>query len=88
MPVYQGYGLTETSPVVTANNPKTYKVGTVGRPIADVQVRIAEDGEILVKGPCVMQGYYHKPDETRGNVSRPMAGCSPAISGASTRTAI
>jgi long-chain acyl-CoA synthetase len=64
LPIYQGYGLTETSPVVTASTPKTYKVGTVGRPIYGVQVKIAEDGEILVKGSCVMQGYYHKSDET------------------------
>jgi long-chain acyl-CoA synthetase len=65
LPVYQGYGLTETSPVVTANTPKSNKVGTVGRPIEGVQVRIAEDGEILVKGSCVMEGYYDKPDQTR-----------------------
>ncbi|MGH9689107.1 MAG: AMP-dependent synthetase/ligase [Candidatus Acidiferrales bacterium] len=65
LPVYQGYGLTETSPVVTANSPKENKVGTVGRPIPHVQLKIAEDGEVLVKGPCVMQGYYRKPDETR-----------------------
>jgi long-chain acyl-CoA synthetase len=70
MPIYQGYGLTETSPVVSASNPKSYKVGTVGRPIAGVEVRIAEDGEILVKGNCVMQGYYHKPDQTRETLSR------------------
>ena len=65
VPVYQGYGLTETSPVVSANKPGANKVGTVGRPVADVKVRIADDGEILVKGPCVMQGYYKKPDQTR-----------------------
>ncbi|MGH9698676.1 MAG: AMP-dependent synthetase/ligase, partial [Candidatus Acidiferrales bacterium] len=65
LPVYQGYGLTETSPVVSANMPGHNKVGTVGRPIPNVQIGFAEDGEILVKGPCVMQGYYNKPAETR-----------------------
>ncbi len=64
VPVYQGYGLTETSPLVSANLPGAKKVGTVGRPIPNVRVRIADDGEILVQGPCVMQGYYNKAAET------------------------
>ncbi len=65
VPVYEGYGLTETSPVVTASVPGACKVGTVGRPIEHVEVRIAEDGEIEVQGSCVMQGYYQKPELTK-----------------------
>jgi long-chain acyl-CoA synthetase len=64
IPIYQGYGLTETSPIVSSNYPNN-RVGSSGKPIANVQVRIAEDGEILVKGPCVMQGYYKNPESTR-----------------------
>ena len=70
IPVYQGYGLTETSPVVSANCPNANKVGSVGKPIRHVDVRIAEDGEIFVHGPCVMRGYYEKPEETRAVISR------------------
>src|SRR6516225_8517994 len=64
VPIYQGYGLTETSPVLTSNYPRN-RVGSSGRPIHNVQVRTAEDGEILVKGPCIMQGYYKNAEATR-----------------------
>ena len=63
--IMQGYGLTETSPVISSNNPTAFRVGTVGKPIRDVDVRIAQDGEIEVKGPNVMLGYYHKPEATK-----------------------
>ncbi len=63
--IMQGYGLTETSPVISSNNPSAVRVGTVGKPIRGVEVRIAADGEIEVKGPNVMLGYYHKPDATK-----------------------
>jgi long-chain acyl-CoA synthetase len=62
--IYQGYGLTETSPVLTSNYPKN-RIGSSGRPIPNVLISIAPDGEILAKGPCVMQGYYKSPDATR-----------------------
>ena len=69
IPIMQGYGLTETSPVLTSNNPTAVRLGTVGRPIRNVRVRIAEDGEVEVKGPGVMLGYYNKPDATREAVT-------------------
>lgn len=65
IPLYQGYGLTESSPVISTNTPDSNKVGTVGRPIRNCQVKIAEDGEILSHGPNTMRGYYKKPDATR-----------------------
>ena len=68
IPIYQGYGLTETSPVLTSNYPKN-RVGSSGRPIINVQIHIADDGEILAKGPCVMQGYYKSPEATRDVLS-------------------
>jgi len=69
MPLYQGYGLTESSPVIATNLPGENHIGTVGRPVPGVEARIADDGELLVRGPCVMQGYYHKPEETRAAIS-------------------
>lgn len=67
MPIMEGYGLTETSPVISVNDQRDggFKIGTVGRIIDNVEVKIAEDGEILVKGPNVMQGYYKDPDKTK-----------------------
>jgi long-chain acyl-CoA synthetase len=63
--IHEGYGLTETSPVIAVNTPHAHKIGTVGRPLPNVEVRIAEDGEVLVRGPSVFKQYWNKPKETQ-----------------------
>ncbi len=63
--IHEGYGLTETSPVIAINSPRAHKLGTVGRPLSNVEVRIADDSEILVRGPSVFRAYWNRPEETR-----------------------
>lgn len=63
--ICEGYGLTETSPVIAVNTPTAHRIGSVGKPLKNVEVRIAEDGEILVRGPSVFRAYWNKPQETQ-----------------------
>ena len=68
--IIEGYGLTETSPVLAANRLDDYEFGTVGKPIPGVQIKIADDGEILAKGPNIMSGYYNNPKATEEVLSK------------------
>jgi len=63
--IHEGYGLTETSPVIAVNTPRAHKLGTVGKPLPNVEVRVADDGEVLVRGPSIFKGYWNRPQETQ-----------------------
>ena len=67
IPIMEGYGLTETSPTLSVNRRGAFKIGSVGKVNEGVQLKIAEDGEILVKGPTVFKGYWNMPEETRNS---------------------
>jgi long-chain acyl-CoA synthetase len=64
IPLWEGYGLTETSPVIALNTPLRQRMGSVGPPISNIELKVAEDGELLVRGPSIFKGYWQKPEAT------------------------
>ena len=62
---WEGYGLTETSPVIALNNPAVHRMGAVGKPLSNLELKFAEDGELLVRGPSIFTGYYQKPEASK-----------------------
>ena len=84
--ILEGYGLTETSAGTFVNRPDHYKLGTVGLAFPGTDVRLAEDGEVLLRGPGVMPGYHGLPEQTAEALTA-TAGCAPATSASSTPTA-
>jgi len=64
LPIYEGYGLTETSPVIAVNYPGHHRLGSVGRPLANLRLKFSEEGELLVEGPSVFKGYWNQPEKT------------------------
>jgi long-chain acyl-CoA synthetase len=67
--IHEGYGLTETSPVIAVNTPAHHRIGTVGKILPNLEVQIAEDGEIIVRGPSIFKGYWHRAEETKAALS-------------------
>jgi long-chain acyl-CoA synthetase len=68
LPILEGYGLTETAPVLSVTPPGRVRLGTVGPPLPNVEIRIGEDGEVLARGPNLMRGYFERPDDTRAAI--------------------